>query len=297
MNWVVLQVYGKKDIFLEARFLLVSAYGQLMADAGCKVLIYTDNAAEIASWGFHTEKVFTKMLTPELIAAWKGKQDFVHRLKIEMLRDAAASLKPEKMLYLDSDMMLRGDLALLWSQIEPAKAVMHEDEGVLSKRANPIMRKMHRFVQESPFLVHGNSIKVDVETTMRNAGVIGLHKADFSLLDEVLALTDAMYALYPKHVIEQLAFSFVLGSNLQVYDSSPDFLHYWYAKELRQWLDRFFRTQGQNSIERQAVAARILGVEKVAASRWAWKVMPSWKRTVRRWFGKIWELPPYPTAL
>ena len=297
MKWVVLQAYGRKEIFLEARFLLLSLHTQLMADADCKVLIYTDNAAEVASWGFPAEKVFTKALAPDLIQKWKGPQDFVHRLKIEMLRDAAAGLGSEKMLYLDSDMLLKGNLDDIWNRIEPGKAVMHENEGKLSGRANPIMRKMLRFVRGNSFQIEGISIKIDPHTVMRNAGVIGLNQSNYTLLSQVLTLTDAMYDLYAKHVIEQLAFSFVLGQNLKVYDSSPEFLHYWYAKELREWLEKFFATQGHKSIENQAAAGQNLGVERVAALRLAWKNKPSWKRKIGKLFGHDWRMPQYPAGL
>lgn len=296
-EWVVLQAYGQKEIFLEARFLLLSACSQLMADAGCKVIIYTDNAAEVAGWGFPSEKVFTKTLMPEMITAWKGPQDFVHRLKIEMLRDAAASLNPEKMLYLDSDMVLKGNLDNILGRIEHGKAVMHEQEGKLSGRSNPILRKMHQFVKDNSFLINGKSIQVNEHTMMRNAGVIGLHRGHFPLLDDVLALTDAMYARYPKHVIEQLAFSSVLGNELQVHDARAEFLHYWYAKELRGWLEDFFAMHGDKPIEDQEIEAKKLGFEDVAASRLAWKNQPSLKRKLLKLTGKEWKLPPYPSNL
>ena len=60
-----------------------------------------------------------------------------------------------------------------------------------------------------------------------NAGVIGLDPADAKLLDEVLDLTDQFCACSNLHVLEQLAFSYVLTQRSVVSETHDIVFHYW----------------------------------------------------------------------
>lgn len=75
---------------------------------------------------------------------------------------------------------------------------------------------------------------------MWNAGVLGISPQDGPLLQRVLSLTDALYPRYPKHIIEQFAFSVVLQEAQNLHSAAPWVLHYWNFKEWRLWLSAFF---------------------------------------------------------
>jgi len=78
---------------------------------------------------------------------------------------------------------------------------------------------------------------------MWNAGVLGLPAQAVQRLDTVLALTDQLYRLYPKHVMEQLAFSQVLSQVGKLSAADACIHHYWRDKD--EWNSRladFFAT-------------------------------------------------------
>jgi hypothetical protein len=78
------------------------------------------------------------------------------------------------------------------------------------------------------------------ELAMWNAGVLGFNTRYRYLLDEVLAFTDSEYPAFPKHIIEQFAFSVFFQQTDMVKCAAPYILHYWNLKEARQVLASFF---------------------------------------------------------
>jgi hypothetical protein len=74
---------------------------------------------------------------------------------------------------------------------------------------------------------------------MWNAGLIGLRSDQRRLLDDVLDLTDQFHARYPKHVMEQFAFSYVLSRELALHAADDHVYHYWNFKEFGEVLSAF----------------------------------------------------------
>jgi hypothetical protein len=78
---------------------------------------------------------------------------------------------------------------------------------------------------------------------MWNAGVLGISKSVSNCYQQVLDLTDKMYSQYPKHVMEQLAFSYVLQNQTQIHPADKVILHYWNQKDEYQILINTFLEQ------------------------------------------------------
>ena len=235
---LVLQAYGRPRVLQEARFAILTFLHFALARDGWRVIVYTDNPAAFAGLG---AGVRTEPMDAARLARWRGEIDFVHRVKLEVLLDCAER-HAGAMLYVDSDTYFMSDPWPLYAQLDARTALMHECEGRLLERKNGIFRKMHRFVRTHDLpLPSGETVRMPETTAMWNAGVIGLAAENVPLLRRALALTDVMHQLYPKHVTEQLAVSYVLQNALDLRATDDAIYHYWRScPEIEPVLSRFF---------------------------------------------------------
>lgn len=248
---LLLQAYGGPRHLRQARFcLLTFQHWALRAAEPPRVLVYTTRPEEFAGTGDNVETV---PVSEEQLARWRGAIDFVHRIKLEVLLDALAR-RPGRLLYVDGDTWFPVDPAALFARIAPGRTLMRVSEGPFSNRSNGIQRKMHRFVTRHAFaLPGGETVRIPGETEMWDAGVIGIHSDDRPLVARALALTDAMYPLYPKHVIEQSAVSYVLQTSTALGATGDDVEHYWRsAKELEPRIAEFLEAHRALPAQEQA---------------------------------------------
>ena len=284
-NYLLYQAYGSPDILNEALFSILS---YLRQSAGATVVVYTDNAAHFRAVLGEAAGVEYVVIEPAQWRAWRGDIDFVHRVKIKVLEHAAAHYAGN-LLYVDTDTVFTRPLAEIFTALGRGERFMHVAEGRLGD-GNPLNRKINRALQASGAALAGGAI--GPETHMYNAGVLGLRSpADAPLLAQVLALTEQLYRLYPKHVMEQLAFSVVWARAGTVREAAPWVYHYWNLKEIRPVLATLLSPQpGAPLAHWQARAAR-LDVPALAEGKAQFRALPGWQRAVRRWLGRAWQLP------
>lgn len=254
MRTLVLQAYGSERILREARFCIATAQHYLLAsNASYRILVYTDSPASFAGSG---AGVVIEPLSAATLARWRGAIDFVHRVKLEMLLHALSACEGP-ILYVDSDTYFLADPAALFALLGDESAVLHELEARLEERSNNLTRKIHRFVTRRSFVLpDGDVVRIPPSTAMWNAGVVGVAPAHAPLLRRALALTDAMYALYPKHVMEQLAISYVLQTRLVLHEARHVVYHYWrHGHELDGVLREFFARREGEPVRDVAAAA------------------------------------------
>lgn len=255
MKNIVIQAYGNPDIINQSKFCILSA---LKFGFNGNIIIYTDTPEAYLSF---ENKIKLEPVNDEMIKDWKGPYNFVHRLKIKMLQDYSNKYSG-KMLYMDSDTYFLTTPDILFDEIENGKALMHECEGQLSKKSNPILKKTYRFVKNTTININGKSHKISPDSRMWNAGVIGLADEDISVLDKVLELNDAIYQHWQKHVVEQFSFSYYLQTMFDLKDCKQSIMHYWGNKEymnnmLRSFFDKYttleLQLEGYNFIDLSAV--------------------------------------------
>lgn len=153
---------------------------------------------------------------------WGGPQNFNHRRKILALQHALqASAGP--VLLLDGDTWLRKPLSLLQDRIGPGCGVMHIREGLISAVQSPLYQQLRQLLQ-SP---SGQQAGIPLQSWMWNAGVIGLHPQQLPLLQDVLQLTDLLCRHSSLHILEQLAFSWVLSQRIHLQEAADVVFHYW----------------------------------------------------------------------
>jgi hypothetical protein len=284
-NYLLYQAYGSPDILNEALFSILS---YLRQPGNATVLVYTDNPAHFQAVLGERPSVAYEYMEPAQWRAWRGDIDFVHRVKIMVLQHAAAHYAGN-LLYADTDTVFTRSPAEVFALIGQGQRFMHVSEGRLDN-GNSLNRKINRVLQakDTPALVGGS---ISPGTCMYNAGVLGLRSTDAPLLAQVLALTEQLHRLYPKHVMEQLAFSVVWARQGLVREAAPWVYHYWDLKEIRPVLAALLApTPSRPLAEWQARAAR-LEVPALAEAKARFRALPGWQRAVRRWLGRGWQLP------
>jgi hypothetical protein len=284
-NYLIYQAYGSPAILNEALFSILS---YLRQPAGATVLVYTDDPAHFQAVLGELAGVAYVHIEPAQWRAWRGDIDFVHRVKIMVLQHAAAHYTGN-LLYVDTDTIFVQAPAEIFSQLSLGQRFMHLSEGRLDN-GNSLNRKINRVLQAGggPALVGG---PIAPTTRMYNAGVLGLRSTDAPLLAEVLALTEQLYRRYPKHVMEQLAFSVVWARQGPVHEAAPWVYHYWNLKEIRPALAALLTpSPGRTLAAWQAHVAQ-LHVPALAEGKARFRALPGWQRAVRRWLGRGWQLP------
>ena len=233
---LVYLAYGPRRFLDEAIYSLASHVAVSGPDAAA-VTVYTDDPGYLRARlpaGVRYEE-----LGADRIRSWRGPTDFVHRVKVEMLRDFCARQRGT-VVYVDTDTVFLKPLDDVFAALERGGvAFMHESEGRLSSRKNPIFRKLLAFFRKNSFTYRGAPLLVPPESGMWNAGLIGMRVDQRRLLDEVLDLTDQFHARYPKHVMEQFAFSYVLSRELALHAADDHVHHYWNFKEFDGVLSAF----------------------------------------------------------
>lgn len=238
-NYIVTQCYGNEGIFYECAFALLSIsrlYDKsFLPDT--EIWIYTDKPEWFSRFKDCPLPLHFRQMDERTIAQWKGDNNFVHRFKIELLHDLAQG-KQGNILYMDTDVILTHDIASMLTNIGKGELYMHVQEGRVSDGGNPVLKKLSAFLDSSSEMKstdHGIA-----QTYMWNAGVLGFKTMHIPLLEKVLALTDKMYKLYPKHVVEQFCFSYYFQKTRNVKSAAPYIIHYWNLKEMREVFSSFF---------------------------------------------------------
>jgi hypothetical protein len=239
LGYIVFQCYGNESIFHECAYALLSLSrlykpGEL---SDVQIWIYTDKPEWFGRFKDCPLPLHYRKVDEQTITAWKGKINFVHRVKIEVLKDFIKDRRGN-ILYLDCDIVFTHPIEQVFKNINAGQLYMHVKEGVVSDSRNIVLQKLNNhYKNNTAAKVKGKPVH---KMTMWNAGVLGFNTKYAELLDEVLAFTDSEYVKFPKHVIEQFAFSIYFQQAGQVKAAAPYIFHYWNLKEVRGILSSFF---------------------------------------------------------
>jgi lipopolysaccharide biosynthesis glycosyltransferase len=245
-NYIVFLCYGNESTLHECAYALLSLSRLYRPEelAGYEIWIYTDNPGWFQNFKDCKLPLHYRTIDTATIKLWRGKIDFTHRVKIELLKDLVKD-KTGNILYVDSDAVFTHRIDKVFADIEAGKLYMHVNEGVVSDNGNPILKKLNGHLQKNVSMkVNGKPVH---DLAMWNAGVLGFNTKANYLLDEVLTFTDSQYPQFPKHVVEQFAFSVYFQQAGLVKSAASYIVHYWNLKEVRQILSSFFAHFGNSS--------------------------------------------------
>ncbi len=228
-NYIVFLCYGYERVFYECAYSLLSLSRVYAPDqlSNTEVWIYTDKPEWFDRFHDCALDLNFRKLGDATLAAWRGKTGFVHRVKIEVLKDLT-SKKAGNILYVDTDSVFTHNIDKILQDIGAGRLYMHTMEGVVNKEGTPLLKKLNRYLQKDKKQTAGKTLQA---MSMWNAGVIGFNTDHKNLLDEALAFTDDMYPEFPKHIVEQFAFSVCFQRAGEIKAVAPYVFHYWKLKE------------------------------------------------------------------
>ncbi|SHK29921.1 hypothetical protein [Hymenobacter psychrotolerans] len=290
MNYIIYQAYGSPIVFTELLFSILSLLRVTPRTDEIRVLVYTDNPVAIEKVLGPDAPILYQLVAAAQWQEWRGIIDFVHRAKLKVLEHAAAHY-PGNLLYVDTDTVFTQDSAQLFAQIEAGRPVFHVSEGTL-RGGNVLNRKIYRRLRGQQFNANGRSFTVPADTMMYNAGMAGFRSRDAQVISDIIAVTEALYRYYPKHVMEQLAFSLELPKLGTVVEGEAYVVHYWNIKaEVRPMLEAFFaKYQGRPAKELANLTTR-LDFAAASQSKLEYYSLAGWQRALRKLMGKQWQMP------
>jgi len=283
-RYILFQAYGNQQILAECRFALMQLLQHNDPNDICLVL-YTDNPGYFTKELKAFDNNIIEMVTPALITAWRGKIDFVHRVKVEILQHFFSS-HSGSVLYCDTDTYCLQPISGLFRQIENGAVYMHSNEGLIGKSNNTVIKKWKRFLTTKNSTINGKPVAGINGIAMWNAGVIGLHSNKAYLLKEVLNITDSIYPVFAKHTVEQFAFSYVLQKNGLISPADNFIFHYWDLKEYRVLLNKFYEINKGKSLQELAIKIQSLLPGPIMNDKLAYKKLPLFKKL----FTKKWDI-------
>lgn len=243
MRTILYQAYGSDDIKNELLFSLASLL-PFASENQYLIKIYTDDEGYFNRPFLEELRIQFEPLDQNRIAEWKGEDQFVHRLKIKLIQDFIEKGGTEG-LYLDTDTIFTQAPDPLFEGIHQGNFWMHESEGTLFPSKVRLFQKIARFVKNNPDNLTGLPYASEIlKMKMYNAGLIGFDYRLGNEIDKVLQLNDGLYELYPKHIMEQLAFSLILAKTFDLKEAKAFVFHYWNLKEIRPLLKTFFEKFG-----------------------------------------------------
>ncbi len=293
-NYILYQAYGSIDHINECRYSLLKLLQiyNLKAPASTTVVIYTDQPAMFDAFTPFFQQFEMQAVNPQLIQKWRGAIDFVHRVKIEVIKDFF-SRHEGNLLYFDTDTYIHQPLEPFFEAIEKGTFYLHEYEGIINQTANPIFQKWNDFLKTHALQYNGKRVELSNGIKMWNAGVIGINSNARYLLDDIMALTDTIYPLFPKHIAEQFSFSYCLQKVGNVKESDGQVAHYWNLKEFRKILNLFFKKNEEESIPNLVKLVHTLDAATIQQQKNEYENLPLWKKWWNLLTGKSWSIHQY----
>jgi hypothetical protein len=198
---LLLLAVGRDDIVLQARYAAASALAW-SEGTSIEVEVHTDRPAPFAAMG---PRVRVAPVTPERLRAWRGRWDFLFRLKPALIEEALRAA-PGRVLFVDADTWWKGPVAEAFARFGGATAAMHAREYHVATRDSAQLRRFRRRLARSRF----RGAPVELDRFMWNSGAVGLDPGHLPLVREWLAFVDEVFPTNPKPIVEQYGLSLVL---------------------------------------------------------------------------------------
>ena len=290
MNYLLYQAYGNKANINEAKFSILSflKISSLADIEATSIVIYTDQPEQFDLFN-SIKSIIVQHVTKETIQGWYGKIGFLHRAKIKIIEDFFSKFPSSNLLYVDTDTYFITNPAPVFAEIANGNIFMHLFEGIPAKnQPNSLKgsfgRRMRKLINDNTFVLPtGKEIKFSESMEFWNAGAIGINSSYASLIPEVEALTDTIHKVTTTHIIEQIAFCYVLQTHAKINGLTNTIFHYWNFKELRPTLERFFENNKNEPLEKLIEhSTSILNPVQLIKPKMAYEKLPGWRRAIQK---------------
>jgi hypothetical protein len=253
---LVYLVYGgKPEYHREAKYSILSALHHARGDCP-RILLYTDEPAQFTGW-----PVDLITLDPETLKDWTGPAAYLHRRKAAAIRDALKYA--EHSIFIDTDTFFLDSPVRLFERLAKALWLVDEIEGVWQEYKGD---ELH--IALSPYLAEQHG--VDQQMLLINSGVLGFQGDASRLMDDTLALIDAMHPMVPSiHIIEQFAVGVAARRLGRPAESRGVIKHYFSGKSYwRHMIAAFFQRHGEVFSAHAIQAVREVPIKKPRPVWW-----------------------------
>ena len=255
MKTIIYLSHGKEKYHYQTKYSVLSLLGLLLSQnrTDYKIVIYTDRPDLVPEHDY----IECIKLYPEELITWKGPLDYVHRIKLEILRRAAVSYN-NSIIYIDSDTRWLALPDRPFDNLNSgATAYMHKLEYRLTDNPNLYTYRYYNTLNRKRSVLRDLGIDERDHYEMWNAGVIGLPRNSAILIDKSLQINDILLLhsdMSERWIMEQLAQSLVLTEHFQVRPLDHFIEHWWFhGTELPILLCDFFKSMPSDlSVEQQA---------------------------------------------
>ncbi|MBM3867267.1 MAG: hypothetical protein FJ381_15490 [Verrucomicrobia bacterium] len=263
-RFVTLSAGGRPDLTAWAHVSILSAMAWAPPDS--EFCVVTD---EPESFGWFGSGIRILPADHDTLQRWRGRHDFFWRTELMCVIHAAAQ-GPANIIYHDSDVLFRRNLAPLCADLEAGDVFLHEKEYDLSRARR--RGQKHLWSQVRGREVAG--FRFTAPHPMWNAGLIAVGAQHQGLLHQALDLLDRLMDDGVHHnLVEQLAIGTAFEAGGRLRPGEPLMDHFWnnkdgYAAAVDRLLARIF-TLG---LDFQAAAALVrrepLVIPLVVRRRW-----------------------------
>ncbi|MDR6546846.1 hypothetical protein J2810_002915 [Chryseobacterium rhizosphaerae] len=225
MNIVYLVFGTNMDHYLQVYFSIYIASARKNIED--KIIVVAEDPSLFNSF---EDKIEIIPINREDIKNWEGKYHFFWRVKIKALQLIAQKYPLDSILYLDGDTFFYQDMDILRNGLKNGQNYMHIEEGKLSALSSKTEKLMWKQMKGKTY----HNIKIDKNSTMWNAGLIGISNKHFDCLELTLGINDAMCeGNVTRRLIEQFSFSLGLNEYSPLQPADHIVGHYWGNK--KQW--------------------------------------------------------------
>lgn len=234
MNIVYLVFGSNLNNYQQVYFSIYTALARKNNDD--RIVVVAEDASLFRSFG---ERVEIIAINRETIKEWEGEYQFFWRVKIKALQLVAEKYPSDSILYLDGDTFFYNSIESLRDGMKNGQNYMHLEEGKLSVLNSKTEKLMWKQMKGKSY----SNIKIDNNSTMWNAGLIGISPNHFACLDLTLQINDEMCADgVTRRLIEQFAFSLGLNEFSKLKSADQIVGHYWGNKaEWNQIISHFLK--------------------------------------------------------
>jgi hypothetical protein len=280
---IVYIVHGSERYHDQARFAVLT-FLDLMLKAGrrdIQCLVYSDRPELVPAH----ELVRVFPVSTAEFRQWRGPLDFVHRIKLEVMRRAVGRFGAP-MVYLDTDtrwLKLPVE-AFLELGGQPTQAAsrktlfLHTREGELSPLLHPRYFEALRANRGVGQILGNWKIPGSPPWAMWNAGAIGVGVGAEAFFDQALRLCDELLLrVRPRTYVEQLAVSLLAARDSTVKPLDHCVHHYWgvsaeFERDLRSFMPGIealpTEEQARRAGERAWDESRLRGGQHAPVHRW-----------------------------
>lgn len=223
MNIVYLVFGHNMDNYQQAYFSIYTAAAR--KNIGDRIIVVTEYPKLFSSL---ENQIVVIPINKDIIKDWEGKYQFFWRVKIKALQLIAQKYPLDSILYLDGDTFFYKDIDTLRNGLTSGQNYMHVKEGKLSVLSSKTEKLMWKHTKGKIY----HNTRIDENSAMWNAGLIGISNKHFDCLDLTLGINDAMCADgVTRRLIEQFAFSLGLNEYAGLQPADHIVGHYWGNKK------------------------------------------------------------------